>query len=223
MKIEKLVLYTSKFQEQLKFYRDLLQMDIAIHTEEKFVVAAGYTKLEFRRREKATPYHIAFHIPDKQEEVALTWTKERVPVLKSNNDEIIDFSNWDAKSLYFYDKDKNILEFISRRNLNKPESAIFSGKSVVGVSEIGMPTNNIRKKYEFLEKNCGLEIYDGGYERFCAIGDAEGLLITIDKTLKDWFPTNDNAFSSDFEIECTHKGKSCHLKFENNELRSAEK
>ncbi|MGA9325035.1 MAG: VOC family protein, partial [Salegentibacter sp.] len=156
----------------------------------------------------------------KQEEEALRWLKERVSILKSNSDEIIDFSNWDAKSVYFYDEDKNVVEFISRGHLNKPESAIFSGKSIVGISEIGIPTENIQEKFDFLQRNCSLEIFDGSFERFCAIGDPQGLFITINKNMKDWFPTGDKAFSSDFEIEFTHKEKSCHLQFLNNELKT---
>ncbi|MGB8375279.1 MAG: VOC family protein [Salegentibacter sp.] len=220
MKIQKLTIFTSQLQEQLKFYRDNLQMEIRNQSEEHFDLIAGYSVLEFRQREKSTPYHIAFHIPDKQEEEALRWLKERVSILKSNSDEIIDFSNWDAKSVYFYDEDKNVVEFISRGHLNKPESAIFSGKSIVGISEIGIPTENIQEKFDFLQRNCSLEIFDGSFERFCAIGDPQGLFITINKNMKDWFPTGDKAFSSDFEIEFTHKEKSCHLQFFNNELKT---
>ncbi len=220
MKIRKLTIFTSQLQEQLKFYRDNLQMEIRNQSEEHFNLIAGYSVLEFRQREKSTPYHIAFHIPDKQEEEALRWLKERVSILKSNSDEIIDFSNWDAKSVYFYDEDKNVIEFISRGHLNKPESAIFSGKSIVGISEIGIPTENIQEKFDFLQQNCSLEIFDGSFERFCAIGDPQGLFITINKNMKDWFPTGDKAFSSDFEIEFTHKEKSCHLQFLNNELKT---
>lgn len=219
MKIEKLTIFTSQLQEQLKFYRDSLQMEVREQSEEHFQLVAGYSMLEFRQREKSTPYHIAFHIPDKQEEEALRWLKERVSVLKNNNDEIIDFSNWDAKSVYFYDEDENVMEFISRGHLNKPESAIFSGKSVVGLSEIGVPTEDIQEKFDFLQKNCGLEVFDGSFERFCAIGDPQGLFITIDKNMKDWFPTGDRAFSSDFEIEFTHHDKSCGLQFYDNELK----
>lgn len=220
MKIGKLTIFTSQLQEQLKFYRDNLQMEIRNQSEEHFNLIAGYSVLEFRQREKSTPYHIAFHIPDKQEEEALRWLKERVSILKSNSDEIIDFSNWDAKSVYFYDEDKNVIEFISRGHLNKPESAIFSGKSIVGISEIGIPTENIQEKFDFLQQNCSLEIFDGSFERFCAIGDPQGLFITINKNMKDWFPTGDKAFSSDFEIEFTHKEKSYHLQFLNNELKT---
>ncbi|MFD1096546.1 VOC family protein [Salegentibacter chungangensis] len=218
MKIERLEIYSSKGQEQLRFYRDLLGLEIQNHKEDSFEVKLGYSVLKFKRAEQSTPYHIAIHIPDKQEEEALRWLKERVAILKNNTDEIVDFSNWQAKSMYFYDKEENIMEFISRRNFNKPESAIFSEKSLLGISEIGLATTNIREKFNFLRENCGLEVFDGSFERFCAIGDPEGLIITINKKLKDWFPTGDKASASEFGLQISHNGKTHHLKFEKDEL-----
>lgn len=218
MKIERLEIKSADLAEQLKFYKDLLGFKDCNYSESSFDISIGYSKLKFVKDEKATPYHIAFHIPDKQEDEALTWIKERVPVLKSQNEEIIDFSGWDAKSVYFYDADKNIMEFISRRNFYKPESAIFSEKSLLGVAEVGLATANIKEKFDFLQKNCSLEVFDGSFDKFCAIGDDEGLLITIDRNKKDWFPTGDKAHSAEFKIVFTHSGKRNQLKFEDDEL-----
>lgn len=218
MKIERLEIKSGDVGEQLKFYRDLLGQEIKNYKEESFEVEVGYSILKLVQDANATPYHIAIHIPDRQEEIALDWIKDRVPVLKHNNDEIIDFSNWNAKSLYFYDADKNIMEFISRKSFNKPESAIFSEESLLGIAEVGLATDDIKEKFEFLHRNCHLGIFDGSFEKFCAIGDDKGLLITIDKNDKDWFPTKDRAFPSDFKIKFRHKDQKQELKFENNRL-----
>jgi catechol-2,3-dioxygenase len=218
MKIEKLEIKSRNVGEQLKFYRDLLGLAINNYSEETFEVQVGFSVVKFVSDPGATPYHIAIHIPGKQERLALNWVKDRVPVLKNNNEEIIDFSNWHAYSLYFYDADKNIMEFISRSNLYKPGKAVFSGKSLLGIAEVGLATNDIREKYEFLNQNFRLDKYDGSFDKFCAIGDDEGLLITIDKNEKDWFPTNDKAYSSDFAISFQHKNKSRQLKFQNDKV-----
>jgi len=218
MKIESLNIYTSKLEEQLKFFRDLFGLTIQNYTEESFEVVIGYSTLKLIKKAHATPYHIAFHIPDKQEEIALDWVKERVAIIKSYNNEIVDFSNWDAKSLYFYDKDENILEFISRRELNPPKSAIFSEESILGISEIGLATENIKEKFDILNKHCQLEVFDGNFEKFCAIGDPHGLIITINKDLKDWFPANDKAYASEFSLKFSHQNKNHHLEFKNDEL-----
>lgn len=218
MKIEKLEIRSANLAEQLKFYRDLLELKISNYNEESFEVTVGYTNIKFILDSSATPYHIAIHIPDKQEEEALRWVKERMPVLKNNNDEIIDFSGWDAKSVYFYDKDYNIMEFISRRRFNEPDSPMFSNDSLVGVAEVGLATKDIESKFEFLQKNCHLKVFDGNFEKFCAIGDDKGLLITINKELKDWFPTKDKAYASPFSIWFSHGNESCALKFEKDQL-----
>ncbi|TDN88705.1 catechol-2,3-dioxygenase [Salegentibacter sp. 24] len=218
MKILKLQLYTANIKEQLHFYRDKLNLKIIDYTEDYFEVETGFSKLSFQQKENATPYHIAFHIPDNQHNEALTWIKERIPVLEGNGQEIVDFLAWSAKSLYFYDEDKNIIEFISRESFTKPESALFSEKSILGVSEIGLATENIQEKFEFLKSNVQLEKYDGDFKRFCAIGDDEGLFITINQKLKDWFPTDDKAYKSEFEIEFTYKESKHSLVFKNDKL-----
>ncbi len=188
--------------------------------EESFKVQAGFSEIIFTQSENAKPYHIAFHIPDKQEEKALEWVKEKVPVLKNETDEIIDFSAWNAKSLYFYDEDENILEFISRGSFSKPDSALFSSASILGISEIGIGTTGVKKKFGYLNAKFGLEKYDGDFEKFCAIGDDEGLLITIDRTQKDWFPTNDRAFASEFRIVFENNGQKHQLSFEDDQLKA---
>lgn len=218
MKIEWLEIKCANVTAQLKFYRDLLELKTSDYNEKSFEVAIGYTQIKFIQDSAATPYHIAIHIPDRQEEEALRWIKERVPVLKNNNKEIIDFSGWDAKSVYFYDKDENIMEFISRRRFNEPETPIFSERSLLGVAEVGLATKDIESKFKFLQKNCHLEVFDGNFEKFCAIGDDKGLLITINKELKDWFPTNDKAYASPFSIRFSHGEVTCAFKFEEDQL-----
>jgi catechol-2,3-dioxygenase len=218
VKILKLEIRTSNIEDQLKFYKDLMGLEILKYDEESFEIQVGYTLVRFLKDKDATPYHIAFHIPDKQEEKALNWLKDRVGVVKNNIDEIVDFPAWDARSIYFYDRDKNILEFISRRNFNKPNSAIFSEKSILGVSEIGLATSSIEKQLKILQEECGLEIFDGNLERFCAIGDDAGLIITIDKNLKTWFPTGDKAYTSEFKLEFLNKGDAYKIHFKDDFL-----
>lgn len=220
MKIHKLQIYSDNLKEQLRFYRDQLNLKITDYGDDSFEVQTGFSSLRFQYKEKATSYHIAFHIPDNQYHQALDWLKARLPVLKGNGQQIVDFPAWSAKSIYFYDKDKNIIEFISRESFSKPESALFSEKSILGISEVGLTTENIKEKFNFLNINFELEKYDGDFERFCAIGDDEGLLITINQNLKDWFPTNDKAYKSEFEIKFTQHGKKHCLIFENDKLKT---
>lgn len=219
MKIEKLEISTSRLNQQKKFYQQIMGLEILNEDSKTFEVRLGFSTIKLIQTENATPYHIAIHIPDKQEEKALEWLTSRVNILKAGNDEIIDFSNWKAKSIYFYDEDLNIMELISRRDFFKVGSSGFSSKDFLGIAEIGLATNNISEKFQFLKDHCKLEIFDGNLEKFCAIGDDEGLFITINKSLKDWFPTDDKAFGSNFRIEFNNKGSKYELEFINDDLR----
>ena len=201
MKIEYLKVFSQKVEEQKKFYRDVLELPVKETGENSFRVHIGFSELEIEENKDATPYHLAFHIPPHRENPALEWLEQKLSILKNEGDKIIDFPAWKAKSLYFYDADKNILEFISRRDLYPAQSAEFSSEEILGISEVGLATNDVEKKFSFLNRNFGLEKYSGDYERFCAVGDDEGLFIIINKDQKDWIPTGDEAFASSFEIK----------------------
>lgn len=218
MKIEFLKLYTSRLKEQREFYQHTLNLDVKKETETSFQVAAGYSVLEFHYSAQATPYHYALHISAKQETNALDWLKGRVGILRSGKDEIVDFPNWNARSLYFYDADKNIVEFISRADLYPSSSSDFTEKNIVGISEIGLATADVEEKFRFLNTNWGLQKFSGDYTRFCAVGDDEGLFIVINKNIKDWIPTGDTAFASPFEIEFSIEKASSRLAFQNDRL-----
>ncbi|MCL6220131.1 VOC family protein [Zunongwangia pacifica] len=206
MKIEYLEVYTSAIKEQLGFYRDVLGFSITEVAENSFRLSTGFTEICFKHKEDAKPYHIAFHIPAHNENLALQWLKKRVKIEKNDTEEIIDFSNWKAKSMYFKDPDGNILEFISRKNLYEWGDTVFNINSIVGVAEIGLAVDIIEPYYNYLHRQFDLAIYDGSLDRFCAIGDDEGLIIAVNRNNRDWFPTNQTAFEADFKINFTHQG-----------------
>lgn len=222
MKITRLDVGSKNIVKQQQFYKDVLGLEILNSTLNSFELQLGYSVLHFQEADSFTPYHIAFHIPDKEEEKALEWLKNKVKVLKYEDLEIIDFTGWDAKSIYFYDADKNIMEFISRRDFNGKSLKSFSEKSILGISEIGLATEHIQEKYEFLSANLGLEVFDGNFEKFCAIGDDEGLLITINSKLKTWFPTGDTAYNSEFKIQLEHNEKEYKLQYTGKKLKMIE-
>ncbi|NJW51474.1 VOC family protein [Salinimicrobium oceani] len=205
MKIEFLKIYTPQPEAQYRFYKEVLNLPVQWIAKDVFRVEAGYSKLEFAKDEGAKPYHIAFHIPARQETKALNWLEERVEILRDGQDKIMDFPAWQAKSVYFYDHDKNILEFISREHLFESETREFSEAGILGISEIGLATSQVRANFDFLNTHFGLTKFSGDYERFCATGDDMGLFIIINKNEKDWFPVGDKAHASPFEIKIAVK------------------
>lgn len=219
MKIDHLKIFTSNLERQLDFYEKILGLPVKKVSDTTIIIHLGYSVLEMEQEPSATPYHIAFHIPAQQEEKALSWLEEKLEILEDDGNRIVDFPAWKAKSVYFYDADKNILEFISRRDLFPPVSEEFSADSILGISEIGLATENVEEKFRFLNTNFGIEKFSGDYERFCASGDDEGLFIIINRNEKDWIPTGDKAFASPFEISLTREQASFNAVFKNDTLQ----
>lgn len=222
MKIKELRIYTSKFSEQVEFYSQKMGIKLLQRSDAEAQFKIGNSILVLIRSDKFQPYHFAINIPSNQEEEALQWLKSRVSILKDDDNEIQRFDNWNAKSVYFYDADKNIVEFIARKELATESMDVFSSESLLEVSEIGVPVRNILDTYEVIKATVNLPVYDGGPERFCAIGDETGLFICINKGEKNyWFPTSDKAYSSDFEIIFEEKGIKYKLQFEEESIKVA--
>tara|TARA_R100001369_G_scaffold38256_1_gene63811 strand:- start:18988 stop:19254 length:267 start_codon:yes stop_codon:yes gene_type:complete len=81
MKIIRLEIGCEGALKQQEFYSDILGLEIFNSTETSFELHLGYSQLSFQENINFTPYHIAFHIPDKSENQALTWLKLRLSVL----------------------------------------------------------------------------------------------------------------------------------------------
>ena len=201
MNINRLTLYSNNIAEQKAFYSDVLDFLVIETTENSIDISIGDSTLCFIQSDHATPYHFAINIPSNKEHEALDWLKQRLEILCYENDELIDFPNWNAKAMYFYDADKNIVEFIARKNLNINTSSPFSAEQCIEISEIGLSVINIEETYGSLNAIKPLPVYFGSFDMFCAAGDERGLFIIIDKHKKLWFPSNDVAHTSDFSIE----------------------
>ncbi|HET8838569.1 MAG TPA: VOC family protein [Flavobacteriaceae bacterium] len=217
MKITYLRVYSENIERQLQFYRDNLKLPISKKTDHGFHVKIGYSELEFQSGAEINPYHIAFHIGAHQEAKALNWLKSRAEILEDQGNAIVDFPAWNAKSIYFYDQDRNIIEFISRKHLHETDEP-FSEKSLCGIAEIGLATKDVGENYRFLNQYFKLGIYFGTPEVFCAIGDENGLLITVDQNKKTWFPTNEKALPANFDLKFEHNGKMRELNYTNAKL-----
>jgi catechol 2,3-dioxygenase-like lactoylglutathione lyase family enzyme len=200
MKIETLILTTNAVQKQVEFYRDIFGLGVLEQTDRRAVFKAGQTRLEFIEAANSIPYHFAFNIPSNKAEEALDWIRDRVDILKDGDNELIDFRSWNAKSLYFYDSDHNVVELIARRNLDIFSTGKFSPEQILGISEIGMPVGDIEQTWHRLNQIGTLPVYSGNFENFCAMGDENGLFIVVDHRQKKWYPTDDPAMPSPFRI-----------------------
>lgn len=220
MKINELKIYTSNLTEQTDFYVDKIGLNLIEKTEFEAKFRIGKSILVLIENDNFQPYHFAINIPSNKEEEALNWLKSSVTILKHGKNEIQDFDFWNAKAIYFYDTDNNIVELIARKNLKNDSKELFSSRSLLEISEIGAPVHDIERTYATLKSYVDIPIFDGSFERFCAIGDEIGLFIFINKNIKDWFPTNDRAYPSYFEIEFEENGKDYKMEFKNENFKA---
>ena len=220
MKIKALKIFSSNFEEQVEFYTKRIGLKLLEQKAGEAMLAIGQSTLTLIKANQSKPYHFAINIPSNQEVEALDWLKQRVEILKDGKNEIQDFDFWNAKAIYFYDKDKNIVEFIARKNLKTESDEAFSSASLLEISEIGLPVSIVEATYQSIQTIANVPIFSGGFERFCAIGDEHGLFICIDKKVKDWYPTGEKAYPADFELSFIQAGVAYALEFKDGKLLS---
>ncbi|GAA4843592.1 VOC family protein [Algivirga pacifica] len=218
MKIQELTLYSRNLPRQKSFYQNTLGLEITQETDTFFEITTQNTLLRFEEKSDATPYHFAFNIPSEKEEEVMEWLQQKVKILPFQGEKLVDFSAWNAKAMYFKDMDGNIVEFISRRNLQYPFHAPFDVKQLWEVSEIGMPTKRVSSIYGELKSVASIDFFDGDRERFLAAGGEHGLFIIIDYQQKDWIPTDDKALPSAFRCTFESNGKVYEIEYKEEKI-----
>ncbi|MGH2575043.1 MAG: VOC family protein, partial [Ignavibacteria bacterium] len=191
MRFTEIELLTNKFSELKEFYSENLDLTIAGKTQNSFTVRIGTTGLKFRKNiGPVNPYyHFAINIPENQINEAKKWLSGKAEILKDNGNEIIDFKNWNAHSVYFYDPAGNIVELIARHNLPNNSNSDFNSSSLLCISEIGMPVENVSSFYKIIEEKLNEKIWSGNRETFAAVGDEHGLFIIVPNK-RNWYPTD---------------------------------
>lgn len=218
MQIEKLVLQTKSLNAQYEFYINRLGFTCIERSEAYFSCEAGHTILSFIQDDhtRTSPYHFAFNIPSAQLTAALAFLLERkIPVLENGEGYVYTFEDWNAQAVYFMDAENNILECIARANLvHLSGKDVFSAKSIDGISEIGIVTDDMNSCLKSIRQNAGYPIWRETGDNFKALGDENGLFILVSEG-RNWYPTstpaspvNTTIFSRDlicsFDYACYH-------------------
>jgi len=201
MKISELTLYSTNLEAQQHFYTQVLELPLMVAQADRFTVKLGVSALTFVQSERAHPAHFAINISSCKIQQALEWVKKRTDILLCDGEPVADFSGWNAEALYFYDKDGNIVEFIARKDLDIINTHPFSTADIISISEVGIVSNDNEAIYHQINNMRPIEIYDGSFDRFCVLGNAEGLFILVNNTKKKWYPTLEDAFPADFHIK----------------------
>ncbi|HEX3165431.1 MAG TPA: hypothetical protein VHQ93_04175 [Chitinophagaceae bacterium] len=174
-------------------------MPVTDDSDAHFTIRAGLSKLIFEKTEDPLSYpnyHFAFNIPSNRIQEAHDWLKEKTELLwiEDYQSYITDFRGWNAHSVYFLDPAGNIGELIARADLNDIINEPFSSKHIRNVSEIGLvfPEKGFQRSIEQILKDYKLEYFSKQppLEKFCAIGNEEGLFIIVPED-RSWYPCKD--------------------------------
>jgi catechol 2,3-dioxygenase-like lactoylglutathione lyase family enzyme len=172
----------------LAFFREVLQLKTSGH-----VVHAGWTEIAVvpASRPADGALHLAFNVPHERFDAACEWIAARAMVLTDpmGEEQFHLDAPWDATSVYFAGPHDAVLELIARRPLGSTGRAWgpFHGSEISGVSEVGLPTDDVPALVRELVVQFGLTPFGQVSDVFAPMGGHEGLLIVVDRQRR-WFP-----------------------------------
>lgn len=188
MKIHELTLPTTDIDRQEQVYAERLGFPCHRSTEDLLQVDCGATQLRFVSASQQYYYHYCFLVPPGCLGAAADFLDGRgFEPLPFRGKRLVDFSN--GTSIYFYDGDRNIAEFIQRPSLGHASQSSFSPADVIRLNEIGIPAQNPRNLAAQLISTYKIDLIDDAPYRddFIWCGDFEGVFL-ISKIGRKWMP-----------------------------------
>jgi hypothetical protein len=219
MKILELTLYTNQLENVKKFYSNHFETEISEENNLQFSIQLGWTKLTFIKNNVEHFYHYALMVSKSQFQTNFQWALQNLDVLETEENEYLAyFENWNAQSFYFYDGAGNLAEIIAHDDIDFSSNQEFTSNAILGISEIGLPTTDIKATNFEIETLSGSTFWKGDYERFGTNGSAEGkILLPNYHVKKTWFPTNMEITPTPLKLLVEVNGKISTLSFlENN-------
>ncbi len=220
MEFLEIALLSKNIEKQKAFYSDL---GFRIFDNQKgFSIQAGKTKLLFEVQTKAENfYHFAFLIYENYFADTLNFIKQKgIKILpdKETGTEITYWSQGIGQSFYFFDEDKNIVEFVVRPTLNYRSDEEWSMDKILKINEIGTPVHTPMKTSHALINTYQFDIpqryIDGFDNAFCWFGDFEGTILIV-KEGRAWYPTQIKSKSCDVRLKISEQQKIIDLQFRN--------
>ena len=195
---------TVLLEEIADFYGRLLQQAVEPPDGRGIAMRIGETTLEWRVGDGEPFYHFAFLVPGDRFGAALAWAEDRLELLpdRDTGEPLFDFTNWDARAVYFHDPAGSIVELIAHRGIgDNGASGAFAPAELTGFSEIGVVCDPPAAA-EALERELGLELWDGtvdGENRLAFVGEKARTLILC-RAGRPWLPTGRPAEAHPVEV-----------------------
>ncbi|SMD35387.1 hypothetical protein SAMN04488029_2490 [Reichenbachiella faecimaris] len=223
MRFNKLKIGLKNSNKQQVFYKEILGFTVSTNEASEIVIKAGATQFILSKQIIAPHlYHFAFLIPTGSLESAIEYIESRsIDLLPFQGEKIIHFDT--GRSIYFFDPDGNIAEFIERPLLNYPTKKKFEIDDIICVNEIGLPVDQpLVVSGELMNKHGIQPINHKNWnDNFCWVGDHEGAVIVV-KEGRHWLPTQISGVLNDFELHYTGFNKNLlALKVENGQITSS--
>jgi hypothetical protein len=109
------------------------------------------------------------NVPENRITEAIEWLGKKIPLIEYERNPLVNFQNWNAHSVYFYDPSGNIVELIARHNLPNKSESVFDSGSFLNISEIGMPVSSVNNLYSLIHSMMGKIV--GNIQTFAAAGN----------------------------------------------------
>jgi catechol 2,3-dioxygenase-like lactoylglutathione lyase family enzyme len=172
------------------FYHTSLGLRLLEDQPNRLTLAAGSSRLTFvpAPPDVGQPfYHFAFNIPENKIREARDWQRQRSPLLpipktlRDSNypDDIVNYSHWNAHSVFFFDPAGNVVEHIARHDLKNASGGGFGPDDLLCLSEIAFVVDDVPAASAELQGVAGVSQYRGGNDQFVALGDEQGLLLVM--------------------------------------------
>src|SRR5690625_5612901 len=83
----KVLFYTNKLKPLLRFYRNILELDIINNEQTSFTVSIGTSELTFVESDLPAFYHYAINIPGNQFSQIKYWIKDKLTLNRERSEE----------------------------------------------------------------------------------------------------------------------------------------
>ena len=219
MNIKRLSVKTAYLKTLQEFYSSVLELPVEQPDDKKIKITLGDSDLIFTETTIGEPfYHYAINIPSNKIEEAKDWLNAKLKLLwmEDYKNDIADFVNWHAKSVYFYDPAGNIVELIARFDLENAVAETFSSSQFLSLNEVGLvfPDEKFEKEVTALENSYSLSYFDKQppLPKFRAMGDDYGLFVIVPEH-RNWYPTDKPSQIFPMTVEFDNGGRSYRLVF----------
>lgn len=186
MRIKELTLAAWMPDNLRKFYSNFGFTEIeALGDSDGYSFIAGHTRINFVPGDRDARYHFAFNVLPDQLDGAIVWAGRSGAELLDNPEsksKLVDFPNWRARAVYFFDPAGNIVELIARAALPRAGNAPkFSASSIPGLSEIGIVCDDVASMRRWITDTHGINAFarQTPTDDFSAMGNDEGLLLLV--------------------------------------------